>query len=109
MESNKYSLRDPSLLNSQGLIGGTWKSAPLDKTFPVIEPSTGDVLRQCADFSKQDFIDAIESAHDGYQDFYSSTTAKERGVILRKWNDLILANSEDCEILCINVRAMRLI
>lgn len=100
MESNKYSLRDPSLLNSQGLIGGTWKSAPLDKTFPVIEPSTGDVLRQCADFSKQDFIDAIESAHDGYQEFSSSTTAKERGVILRKWNDLILENSEDCELLC---------
>ncbi|KFY04917.1 hypothetical protein O988_00417 [Pseudogymnoascus sp. VKM F-3808] len=95
MVFNKYSLRDPSLLNSQGLISGTWKSAPLEKTFPVIEPSTGDVLHECADFSKQDFIDAIESAHDGYQEFYSSTTAKERGVILRQWNDLILANSED--------------
>lgn len=109
MESNKYSLRDPSLLNSQGLIGGTWKSAPLDKTFPVIEPSTGDVLHECADFSKQDFIDAIESAHDGYQEFYSSTTAKERGVILRKWNDLILANSEDRKMPCTNVGAMGLI
>lgn len=109
MESNKYSLRDPSLFNSQGLIGGTWKFATSGKTFPVFEPSTGDVLSQCADFSKQDFIDAIESAHDGYEEFYSRTTAKERGVILRKWNDLILANSEDREILYMNVKAMRLI
>lgn len=99
MESNNYNLRDPSLFNSQGLIGGSWKFAPLGKTFPVIDPSTGDVLRQCADFTKQDFIDAIESAHDGYQEFYYRTTSKERGVILRKWNDLTLANLEDCEIL----------
>ncbi|OBT70533.1 hypothetical protein VF21_10414, partial [Pseudogymnoascus sp. 05NY08] len=46
MESKKYSLRDPSLFNSQGLIGGNWKFAPLGKTFPVIEPSTGEVLQQ---------------------------------------------------------------
>lgn len=38
MEPNKYSLRDPSLFNSQGLIGGTWKFAAYGKTFPVIEP-----------------------------------------------------------------------
>lgn len=98
MGQNKFNLRNASLLDSQGLIAGSWKSAPGGKTFAVSEPSTGDVLAECANFGKQDFIDAIESAHGGYQKFSSSTTAKERGAILRRWNDLILQNVEDCEI-----------
>lgn len=93
MGQNKLGLKNASLFDTQGLIAGSWKSA--GKTFPVIEPSTGDVLAECSNFGKQDFVDAIESAHDGYQKFSSSTTAKERGTILRKWNDLIVQNSED--------------
>ncbi|CZR53685.1 uncharacterized protein PAC_03565 [Phialocephala subalpina] len=97
MEHTKFSLSDPSLFASQGLIAGSWKSPQSGKSFPVIDPSTGGVLGQCADFEYQDFVDAVECAHDGYQTFSSSTTAKERGAMLRRWNDLILANLEDCK------------
>lgn len=98
MGQNKFNLNNSSLFDSQGLIAGSWKSAPEGKTFQVSEPSTGDVLADCANFGKQDFLEAVESAHGGFQKFHSSTTAKERGVILRHWNDLILQNVEDCKI-----------
>ena len=91
-------LRRQSLFDSQGLIAGDWKSAPGNKTFKVIEPSSKKVLGNCANFGSDDFIEAIESAHDGYKKFSASTTAKERGSMLRKWNDLILQNSEDCKM-----------
>jgi succinate-semialdehyde dehydrogenase/glutarate-semialdehyde dehydrogenase len=98
MDSRAFGLRDLSLFDSQGLIAGTWKSAPLGKSFSVIEPSSGNVLGQCANFGSDDFVQAIDFAYDGYQQFYASTTAKERGSILRRWNDLILENSEDRKI-----------
>lgn len=90
-------LKDPSLFITKGLINGKWRSAAADKTFPVSEPSTGDVLASCADMSLADFQEAIDSAHEGYSKFFTSTTAKERGLILRRWFDLIIKNSEDSE------------
>jgi succinate-semialdehyde dehydrogenase/glutarate-semialdehyde dehydrogenase len=93
--AHKYNLSNPSLWDTRGLIAGSWTHAANNKTFPVIEPSSGAVLGDCSDFSKDDFVTAIESAHTGYKKFYASTTAKERGVLLRKWNDLILANASD--------------
>lgn len=89
-------LQNPSLLDSRGLIAGSWIGAPLEKVFPVYEPSTGRVLHQCSDFGRESFVAAIDCAYDGYQVFHKDTTAKERGAMLRRWNDLILANSEDC-------------
>lgn len=89
-------LRDPSLLISDGLIDGKWRSAPNGATFPVYEPATGTVLKECANLGLQDFKDAIDSAEVGTKQFYESTTAKERGSMLRRWFDLVTANVEDC-------------
>lgn len=96
-ESDQPTLRRPSLFDSQGLIAGNWKSASGNKTFEVTEPSSKKILGRCADFGSEDFIEAIESAYEGYKNFSANTTAKERGTILRKWNDLILQNLEDCK------------
>jgi succinate-semialdehyde dehydrogenase / glutarate-semialdehyde dehydrogenase len=89
-------LQNPSLLDSCGLLSGSWRPAASEKTFPVYEPSTGQILDYCANFEKADSVEAIDCAYDGYREFHAATTAKDRGVILRRWNDLILANIEDC-------------
>jgi succinate-semialdehyde dehydrogenase/glutarate-semialdehyde dehydrogenase len=88
-------LETPSLFDNRGFIAGKWRHASSDKTFPVLEPSTGQILAHCADFSTQDFVEAIETADAEFKQFSSTTTAKQRGTILRKWNDLILENSQD--------------
>lgn len=90
-------LKDPSLLDSRGLIAGKWAHAPDCKTFSVHEPSSGEVLQHAADFPREAFVEAIENAHQAYQSFDANTTAKERGTILRRWNDLIIENIDDCE------------
>ena len=90
-------IKNSALLDTRGLIAGEWRHSRSGKTFPVYEPSSGDVLLECSDFALEDFIEAIDSAEHGFREFYSSTTAKERGALLRKWYELILENVEDCE------------
>lgn len=107
-KSDQPTLHRQSLFDSQGLIAGTWKSAAGNKTFEVIEPSSKKVLGLCADFGADDFVEAIESAYEGYKKFNATTTAKERGAILRRWNDLILQNSEDCKSLPIILHDQKL-
>ena len=89
-------LKNQNLFVSSGLVAGQWKSGNEGKTFNVFEPSSGKVLHECADLGTQDFLDAIDSAEKGTRDFHKNTTAKERGAILKTFNDLMLANEEDC-------------
>jgi succinate-semialdehyde dehydrogenase/glutarate-semialdehyde dehydrogenase len=89
----KSNVKDQSLVVASGLVAGEWRKGK--KTFPVTEPSSNTTLLECADLEQQDFIDAIQSAKAGTRDFYESTTAKERGALLRKWFDLIIANASD--------------
>lgn len=91
-------LRNADLLTSRGLIAGNWRSAPGYKTFPVYEPASGTVLLECSDFGRDDIVEAIHSAEVGQKKYYSSTTAKQRGQLLKSWNDLILKNQEDRKI-----------
>lgn len=93
------SLRCPELLITSGLVAGEWR-APEGETFSVYEPSTGSVLRECANLGMQDFLDAIDSAEKGMAAYHESTTARERGQILRQWYDLVMANIDDCMYTC---------
>uniref|UniRef100_A0A0B7KCZ5 succinate-semialdehyde dehydrogenase [NAD(P)(+)] n=1 Tax=Bionectria ochroleuca TaxID=29856 RepID=A0A0B7KCZ5_BIOOC len=88
-------VKDQSLIVSSGLVNGEWRTGANGKTFNVSEPSTNTTLLECADLDKQDFVDAIASAKIGTKEFHENTTAKERGALLRKWYDLIIANSAD--------------
>ncbi|GKT83819.1 succinate-semialdehyde dehydrogenase [Colletotrichum tofieldiae] len=92
-------LQDKSLLVVCGLVAGEWKNGQDGKTFPVYEPSSATVLQECANLSRQDFIAAIESAKKGSATFYESTTAKERGALLRKWYDLVITNADDLALI----------
>lgn len=96
-EAFPVTLRNPSLLESRGLIAGSWRTAKDGKSFPIYEPSTGTVLYRCSDFSREDFTMAIESASEGYRVYYETTTAAERANILRTWHSLLLENLDDCK------------
>jgi succinate-semialdehyde dehydrogenase/glutarate-semialdehyde dehydrogenase len=89
-------LSNPSLLSVKALVSGEWRSANNGNTFPVCDPSNGEIFLHCADMTRADFIEAIQVANEGYQKFHTSTTAKQRGSLLRKWHDLVVANKNDC-------------
>ncbi|KAI1102680.1 aldehyde dehydrogenase [Jackrogersella minutella] len=86
-------LKDSSLFIEDAFIDGKW--VPTDKKFDVYEPSTGTVLGQMADGSLEDFQKAIQSAAEAQPKFFASTTATQRGALLRKWYDLIVIHQED--------------
>ncbi|CAI7677387.1 unnamed protein product [Penicillium discolor] len=88
-------IANPALFDSRGFIAGKWRYAASDKTFPVTEPSSGQILAHCADFSQEEFVEAIEEADHGFRKYFYQTTAKQRSSLLRKWNDLILENLDD--------------
>lgn len=94
-ENFPVTLGNPSLLESRGLIAGSWRTAKDGKIFPVYEPSTGNVLHCCSDFSREEFVEAIESASEGYRVYYETTTAAERAGILRAWHSLLQKNLDD--------------
>jgi succinate-semialdehyde dehydrogenase/glutarate-semialdehyde dehydrogenase len=85
-------LKDPKLFRDQCYVDGAWIGA--QKTFPVTNPATGVVLAQVPDLGAADARRAIEAANAAWAG-WRAKTAKERGAIMRKWFDLIMANQED--------------
>ena len=94
-------LRNPTLLDSRGLISGEWRHASNGKTFPVYNPANKAVLYKCANFSLGDFEEAIKSAKNSFIKFSEGTTAAERGKLLKRWFELVLQNKEDCKLFSI--------
>ncbi|KAI0905176.1 aldehyde dehydrogenase [Ustulina deusta] len=86
-------LKDSKLFIQEAFIDGQWVAR--DRQFDVYEPSSATVLGQVADCGLDDFRKAIQSAYDEQPKFYENTTAASRGAMLRKWNDLIIANADD--------------
>ena len=66
--------------------------------YGVHNPATGEKLGTVPDMGAGETRRAIEAAHGALPD-WSSRTAKDRGAILRKWADLMIANQDDLAIL----------
>ena len=73
------------------LIDGEWVTSA--KTFPVNDPATGKEVAGVPDLTAEDAARAIDAAARALP-AWSAKTAKERAVILRRWFDLITAETE---------------
>ncbi|SDE57314.1 succinate semialdehyde dehydrogenase [Massilia sp. PDC64] len=87
-------LNDPSLLRQHAYIDGAWCDADDGKTVPVINPATGETLGTVPHMGAQETRRAIEAAQAAWP-AWRRKTARERALILRKWNDLMLDNADD--------------
>ncbi len=87
-------LSDPTLLETRGLIAGEWVEADDGAQFEVINPARGDVIARVADFSRTETARAIAAADTARHD-WAARPAKERAQVLRRWFDLMVANTED--------------
>ncbi|WP_136709695.1 NAD-dependent succinate-semialdehyde dehydrogenase [Agromyces sp. H66] len=94
-------LQEATLLDrvADGLfIGGEWLAAEGGKTFDVRDPSTGEVLKTIADASPADGIRALDAAVAA-QDAWAATAPRERGEILRRAFDTLIARREEFALL----------
>ncbi len=91
-------LKDTTLLRHQAYLDGAWVDADSGRCFDVTNPATGERLIQVADCAAAETRRAIEAA-DKAMAGWRAKTAAQRGLLLRRWNDLILENSEDLALL----------
>jgi succinate-semialdehyde dehydrogenase/glutarate-semialdehyde dehydrogenase len=91
---NTLSLQDPELFRQQAYLGGGWTDADNSARFEVNNPATGEVLGTVPQMGAAETRRAIDAAKAAWPT-WRRKTAKERGAILRKWSDLMLANVED--------------
>src|SRR5512135_2974810 len=91
-------LKDPSLLRQQCYVDGRWVDADDRSTMPVTDPATGAAVGTAPLFRAAETRRAIEAA-DRALPAWRAKTAKERAAIMRKWNDLVLANLDDLALI----------
>jgi succinate-semialdehyde dehydrogenase/glutarate-semialdehyde dehydrogenase len=87
-------LADAALLRQQCYVNGAWVDAPAGATIPVYNPATGAQLGTVPAFDAAATEKAVAAAHAEFAG-WAARTAKERAAILRRWNDLMLANAAD--------------
>jgi succinate-semialdehyde dehydrogenase/glutarate-semialdehyde dehydrogenase len=91
-------LKDPTLLRQQAYINGQWCDAESGETIAVVNPATGARIGTVPKMGEADTRRAIEAASAAWP-AWRRKTAKERAAILRKWNDLMLENTDDLALL----------
>ncbi len=85
-------LNDPTLLKTNALIAGEWVAGT--GSFDVNDPATGQKLVDVANLTRADAALAIAAANKAFA-AWRGKTGKERSIVLRKWFDLLIANTED--------------
>jgi succinate-semialdehyde dehydrogenase / glutarate-semialdehyde dehydrogenase len=87
-------LKQPALFREQCYIGGVWCAAQSGATLSVTNPATGQVIGAVPRMAREETRRAIAAAAAAFP-AWRTRTARERGVLLRRWYDLIVANRED--------------
>ena len=88
-------LKDPSLLKTDGLVGGEWITAHDQQArFAVHDPATGQQIASVANLGAVECAAALSAAEKAWP-LWRGKTAKERGAVLMKWFQLIHQHADD--------------
>src|SRR3979411_586635 len=79
------------------LINGQWVSSTSGKTFPTINPSTGEVITQVAEADAPDVDKAVGAARAAFETgaWRKKLSASQRGALMYKLADLIEKNADE--------------
>jgi len=91
-ERERLALAQPQLLREAAYINGTWVTGPSE--LEVVNPATGRPLGTTPLLGAPETTRAVEEAHRAFFS-WRARGAGERGAILRRWFDLIVAHRED--------------
>jgi succinate-semialdehyde dehydrogenase / glutarate-semialdehyde dehydrogenase len=79
-------------------IGGQWRAAAGGGTLGVEDPSTQEQLVEVADAQVEDALNALRAASEAQAE-WAATAPRERGEILRRSYEAIVAQTEDLALL----------
>lgn len=89
-----FGLKDPSLIKTQGLIGGKWVDADDGGKISVTNPATGEELATVPEMTLAQTKEAIAAAGDAFKS-WGKTTAKHRHDLLMKLYALMQEHHDD--------------
>jgi succinate-semialdehyde dehydrogenase/glutarate-semialdehyde dehydrogenase len=87
-------LKDTALLRTQAYVAGAWLDARSGATRDVFNPASGKKMGTVPNMGTAETRSAIEAAAAALP-AWAKKTAQQRGLILRRWHDLMLANQDD--------------
>src|SRR5215469_8140597 len=87
-------LKDQTLFRQQAYIDGAWCDADNRATMPIDNPAYLAILGTVPEMGAAETRRAIAAAERALPE-WRARTAKERAAILRRWQDLMMANQED--------------
>ncbi|MEL7547611.1 MAG: NAD-dependent succinate-semialdehyde dehydrogenase [Pseudomonadota bacterium] len=83
-----------AFLFTEALIDGRWAPAIGGETFPVSNPANGEHIGAVADCGAAEATAAVEAADRAFPG-WAATSAQERSKLLRKWQELLVANADE--------------
>ena len=91
-------LTDADLFRQKCFVDGGWIDADSGETIDVNNPADDSTLGTIPKLGAAETGRAVDAANAAYP-AWRAKTAKERAVILKRWNDLILENADDLAVL----------
>jgi aldehyde dehydrogenase (NAD+) len=86
----------PKVKDQPMLIGGKWVDSQSGKTFPTVNPATGDVICQVAEGDKADIDLAVKAARKAFESGpWPKMSGAERGRLMHKLADAIEKNIDE--------------
>jgi succinate-semialdehyde dehydrogenase/glutarate-semialdehyde dehydrogenase len=79
-------------MNTRAFVGGGWRDTA--RTFTVRNPATGEPVAEVADCGAPEARAAADAAVQAFPG-WRTTPGDERGRVLRRWHDLLLARADD--------------
>src|SRR3546814_10601657 len=86
-------LNDPTLFKTRSYINGAWVDSEDGAAFTVDNPANGQAIAQVSNLEAGQAQAAIDAANKAFK-AWRARTGKDRATILRRWFDLIIANTE---------------
>ncbi len=84
------------LWREAAFIGGAWRTC--DRTIAVDNPATGAVIGHVPDFGADEAAEAVTAAKAAFAG-WRAQTGKQRGQVLRRWAELMLAHADDLALI----------
>lgn len=81
------------LIRNANFINGAW-SADTAARLDVTNPATGEVIASVPDSGAEQARAALDAAHAAFPT-WRKVPAKQRAAIIKRWNDLVVAHSDD--------------
>jgi succinate-semialdehyde dehydrogenase / glutarate-semialdehyde dehydrogenase len=91
-------LRKPELLRDRAFVAGKWVGAPSADRITVTDPFDGSAIADLPSLGLDAVRLAIDVAHAS-QKAWAARPARERALVLKRWYELILDNSDDLAII----------